>query len=184
MSEFCPKIVTQEFLLSPTDVTYPLTTTTLYSLESVAHSIVNQHEYVVSTSKNVKLPVSYLLPIEVYSNLGENILQALFNENDQKHNSVVSDRFLSTLSTIWRENSELVAIIYSVLVQRIETFCQTSQFNLKQVLKSWRDDGDGIYRSLRKILDRISVFAGNSPLVSLIISVRLAVAIPCTHAVC
>ena len=68
-------------------------------------------------------------------------------------------------------------------MQRIETFCQTSQVNLKQVLKSWRDDGDGIYRSLRKILDRISVFAGNSPLVSLITSVRLAVAIPCTQAV-
>ena len=88
VSEFCPKIVTQEFFVSPSDVTYPLTTTTHYSLESVAHSIVNQHEYVVSTSINVKLPVSYLLPIEVYANLGENILQALFNENDQAHNSV------------------------------------------------------------------------------------------------
>ena len=168
VSEFCPKIVTEEFLVSCTDVTYPLTTTTHYSLDSVAHSIVHQHPFVVSTTNTIALPVkvSDLLPVEVYANLGENILQALFNENDPVHVKIVSDQFLKALSSVWSKNPKLVNIVYSAITHRADIIDQTSQNNLDVVLKSWRDGSDGTYRSLRQILDRISVFTGNSPLVS------------------
>ena len=174
VSEFCPKIVTKEFVVGRTDVTYPLTTSTHYSLESVAHSIAHQHPCVVSTTNTVALPVkvSDLLPVEVYANLGENILQALFNENDPVHDKIVSDQFLSALSSVWSKNHKLVDIVYSAIdkktdiTQRTDFVDQTSQNNLDLVLKSWRDGSDGTYRSLTQILDRISIFKGNSPLVS------------------
>ena len=168
VSEFCPEIVTKEFLVHPIDVTYPLTTTTHYSVGSIAHNIAHQHPCVVSTTNTVALPVkvSDLLPVEVYANLGENILQALFNENDPVHNKTVSDQFLSALSSVWSENPKLVYIVYSAITQRTDIVDQTREVNLDLVLKSWRDGSDGTYRSLRQILDRISIFTGNSPLVS------------------
>ena len=168
VSEFCPEIVTEGFLVSPPDVTYPLTTTTHYSLDSVAHSIAHQHPCVVSTINTVALPVkvSDLLPVEVYANLGENILQALFNENDPVHDKTVSDQFLSALSSVWSKKPKLVDIVYSAITQRTDIIDQTSGNNLDLVLKSWRDGSEGTYRSLRQLLDRISIFTGNSPLVS------------------
>ena len=168
VSEFCPKIVTKEFLVPRTDVTYPLTTTTHYSIGSIAHSIAHQHPCVVSTTNTVALPVkvSDLLPVEVYANLGKNILQALFNENDPVHDKTVSDRFLSALSSVWSKNSKLVDIVYSAIDKRTDIIDQTSGINLDLVLKSWRDGSDGTYRSLRQILDRFSIFTGNSLLVS------------------
>ena len=167
VSEFCPEIVTEEFLISPPNVTYPLTTTTHYGLESVAHSIAHQHPCVVSSTNTVALPVkvSDLLPVEVYANLGGNILQALFNESDPVHDKTVSDRFLSALSSVWSKNPTLVDIVHSAIAKRTD-IDQTSEISLDLVLKSWRDGSDGTYRSLRQILDRISIFAGNSPLVS------------------
>ena len=168
VSEFCPEIVTKEFLVHPIDVTYPLTTTTHYSVGSIAHNIAHQHPCVVSTTNTVALPVkvSDLLPVEVYANLGENILQALFNENDPVHNKTVSDQFLLALSSVWSENPKLVYIVYSAITQRTDIVDQTREVDLDLALKSWRDGSDGTYRSLRQILDRISIFTGNSPLVS------------------
>ena len=93
--EFCPKVDTRELFVRPGDVTYPLTTATTFSIKSLAVSIVNQDLCVISTSNTVTLPVHDLVPVEVYSNLGANILQAFFNENDPVHKRVVSDQFLS-----------------------------------------------------------------------------------------
>ena len=147
-------------------MTYPLTTTTHYSLEFVAHSIAHQHPCVVSTTNTEVSPVKLLLPVEVYANLDENILQALFNENDPVHDKTMSDKFLSALSSVWSKNPKLVDIVYSVITQSTDIIDQTSGISLDLVLKSWRDGSDGTYRSLRQILDRISIFSGNSPLVS------------------
>ena len=163
VSEFCPRVVTKELLTRPTDVTYPLTTTTWFNFESITHCIVNHHGYIISTSEIVTLPVCDLLPVEVYANLGENILQALFNENNRAR---VSDRFLSALSSVWNKNPKLVDLVYEAFIQGAETIHRASRVNIELVLKSWRDGSDGTYRSLRHVLDRISIFSGRSPLVS------------------
>ena len=161
--EFCPNVVTRELLVDPKDVNYPLNDPVHFSIKSIARSIIKQDLCVVSTSNTELLPVSDLLPVEVYTNLGENILQALCNENDPAHTRIVSDRFLSAVSSVWSKNLKLVDIVCSAIARFIP---QTSDINLEAVLKSWRDGSDGTYRSLRLILDQLSVFASQNLLVS------------------
>ena len=168
VNQFCSSIITEELLLSNTDVVYPLNitpTTALFSIKSLAKSVVEQEPFVVSTNGTEQLPVS---DHEVYANLGENILQPLFNENDPVHTKRISDRFLSTVSSSLSKNPQLVNIICSAIDPKADVTSQTvaSIEKLEAALKSWRDGCDGTYKSLRHILDQHSVFAGKSPLVS------------------
>ena len=41
-----------------------------------------------------------------------------------------------------------------------------SSDNLESILKAWRDNKNASYKSLRQILDPLSVFSGRNPLVS------------------
>ena len=162
---FCPSIKPEELLLSPSDVRYPLTnpqSKALFSIKSLAKSVVEQDPFVVSTNGAKQLPVS---DHEMYANLGENILQPLFNENDPVHTKRISDRFLSAVSSSWSKNPQLVDIICSVITPKTHATSKTIA-SVEASLKSWRDDSDGTYKSLRQILDQLSVFAGKSPLVS------------------
>ena len=90
--ELCPTITPREFLLPPNDVTYPLNfqeSTRIFSLTSVALRAVNQEGFVVSTTGAENIRLIDLLPAEVYADLGENIIQPLFNERDPVHNTKV-----------------------------------------------------------------------------------------------
>ena len=167
--QFCPSIKPEEVLISPSDVRYPLThpqSKALYSIKSLAKSVVEQEPFVVSTNGAKQLPVSNH---EVYANLGENILQPLFNQTDPVHTKRISDRFLSAVSSAWSKNPQLVDIISSAITPKADTAAQTvaSVEKLESALKSWRDGSDGTYKALRQILDPVSVFAGKNPLVSL-----------------
>ena len=164
--EFCLTTTTRELFVSPADVAYPLNSKSYFSIKSVAHSIVNQDPCIVSTSNTETLPVGILLPAEVYANLGENILQVFFNESDMTLSMKVSDQFLLALHSVWNKNPKLVAIISSSLTQGAEIIPQTGEIDLEVALKSWRNGSDGTYRSLREILDQLSVFSGRNPLVS------------------
>ena len=140
-------------------MTYPLnisSSTPLFSLKSVAQSIVEQHPFVVSVSGTEQLPVS---PYEMYAHLGERMLQTLFNSAE---NEIVLDQFLSALCSCWNK-SELVDIMCSTLNKVTN---HSSKGCLLTALKSWRDDSDGTYRSRRLILDQLSVFARKNLLVS------------------
>ena len=166
--ELCPSVSTEELLLSPKDVIYPLNiseTTALFSLKSVAQSVVHKDRYAISVNGIEHLPVG---DHEVYANLGEIILQPLFNENDPAHGKRISDRFLSAISSSWNKNPHLVDIICSAISPRSNTTSKTvtSIEKIEAALKSWRDGSDGTYRCLRQILDQFSVFAGRNPLVS------------------
>ena len=136
-------------------------------MKSLAESIVEQHPYVVSSKGSKRLPVS---DHEVYANLGENILQPLFNENDPVHTKRISDRFLSAVSSSWSKNPQLVDIICSAITPKADVTSQTVA-SVEASLKSWRDGSDGTYKSLRQILDQLSMFAGENPLVSLLVAV-------------
>ena len=155
--------------MSPSDIDYPVSIspeTTFYSVKSLANSIVNQHPFVVSTDGSRQLRVS---DDEVYANLGVNILLPLFNENDPAHTVRISDRFISTISSLWSKNPQLVDIVCSAITPKSAATSKTvtSAEKIKPTLTSWRDSTDGTYRSLRQILDPLSVFAGRNPLVSL-----------------
>ena len=162
---FCPSIKAEEMLLSHTDITYPLKLSeglALFSMKSLAESIVEQHPYVVSCNGSKRLPVC---DHEVYANLGENILQPLFNETYPVHTKRISDRFLSAVSSAWSKNPQIVDIICSAVTPKTNATSKTVA-SVEASLKSWRDGSDGTYKSLRQILDKLSVFAGKSPLVS------------------
>ena len=168
-NEFCPSVNPQELLLFPIRLVYPLSisdATTLFSIKSLAKSIVEQDPFVISTNGTEQTCVN---EYEVYANLGENILQAFFNESDQVHTKRISDRFLSAISSSWSKNPQLVDIICSAITPTTDMFSQyvAGVDKMKAALKSWRDGSDGTYKSLRQILDQLSVFAGKSPLVSL-----------------
>ena len=75
---------------------------------------------------------------------------------------IVSDRFISALSSVWSKNPILVEIICSAVAQFIP---QRSEINLEAALRSWKDGSDCTYKSLRLILDPLSVFTGQNPLV-------------------
>ena len=158
--ELCPSVITEEFLIFPTDMTYPLDispSTPLFSLKSVARSIVQQHPFVVSVDGASHLDVS---EYEVYAHLGERMLQTLFSS---PQDVTISDQFLSTLCSSLIKNSQIVNVIHSTIT-KLTT--DTGKDSLLSALKSWRDGSDGTYRSLRLILDQLSVFAGQNPLVS------------------
>ena len=59
-------------------------------------------------------------------------------------------------------------IICSAISPKSDTTTETvaSLGKIKAAFKLWRDGGDSTYRSLRQLLDQLSVFAGKCPLVS------------------
>ena len=147
---------------------YPVESTVQFSLESIAEGIVKQHPYIVSTTGSENICMSDLLPVEVYASLGENILQPLFSEGDPAHHTVICDRYISALCASWSKNPHLAIIISSVITKETKNTpqCSSSSSDLLAALKAWRDGSDGTYRSLRRVLDPLSVFAGRNPLVS------------------
>ena len=163
-NDFCPSVITEEMLIAPADVNYPLKTAAKFSIKSIAQSIVSQDPYVISVSNIQMLPVCELLPVEVYANLGEYTLQLIFNENDPIHDKIVSDQHLSVLASSWKKNKDLVAIIKVCLATALERQ-SIAESNIDMIFKSWRDSSQGTFRDLRQMLDALSVFSGRNPLV-------------------
>ena len=162
-SELCLSVVTEEILISPSDMTCPLSispSTALFSLKSVAQSIVQQQQFVVSVDGSGCLSLN---EFEVYANLGERILHTLFSS---PQNTTISDRFLSALCSSWSKSPQVVDIVSSVISKEAVS-TQNSKESLLVALKTWRDGSDSrrTYSSLRQILDPLSVFAGRNPLV-------------------
>ena len=162
--ELCPLVVTKECLISPSDMTYPITissSTHQFSLKSVAQSIVQQDLVIVSVDGAARLNVS---ASEVYAHLGERMLQTLFNS---AQDTIVSDEFFSALCSSWSKSPQVVDIISSVISKEAVS-TRNSKGSLLVALKTWRDSSESkrTYSSLRQILDSLSVFAGRSPLVS------------------
>ena len=138
--EFCSAISTVESLIDPTDaVQYPMKPSSelsLYHLKHIAESVVLCKSGVQSLYKTITL--DDLLRYEVYSDLGEDSLQLIFNGHEEK----VVDEVITALS---RTSSKLPGM--EVVI---------------------RGTSEGTYQSLRRTLDQYSVFSGRSPLVSIV----------------
>ena len=160
-TELCSTVVTEEALLPPHSVTYPLEDTHVFDLKSLAKSVSNQKMFVVSTKTAKNLRLSDLLQAEVYADLGENILQLLFNPAHKE----LSDRFISALATCWNKNPRLADIVRTAITENASAAFQEFN-NLNDVLKVWKSTGDSSGEALRRILDPLSVFVGRNPLVS------------------
>ena len=175
--DYFKSVITEEFLISPADVTYPFkehTQRALFSIKSVAESIVKLKPFVVSANATENIAVGDLLPAEVYSSLGIEILLPLFRESDFACKTSMSDHFLSILNFSWSKNPAIDPIVCLALNKTTSHNCEETLYS---ILKCWRDqrqsDSDvdkdvthGSYKSLRLVLNQISVFADRNPLVS------------------
>ena len=175
--DYFKSVITEEFLLSPSDVIYPFKEhpqRALFSIKSVAESIVKLKPFVVSADATENIAVGDLLPAEVYSNLGIEILLPLFRESDFVCKTSMSDHFLSILNFSWSKNPAIDRIVCLALNRTTYHNCEETLYS---ILKCWRDqkqsDSDvdkdvthGSYKSLRLVLNQISVFADRNPLVS------------------
>ena len=160
-TELCFTVVTEESLLPPDSVTYPLKDTHVFDLKSLAQSVVGQEMCVISAKGVENMPLSDLLQAEVYADLGENILQLLFNPVHKE----LSDRFISALATCWNKNPQLASIVRTSITENTSAAFQECS-NLDDVLNVWKSNGSSSGKALRRILDPLSVFAGRNPLVS------------------
>ena len=160
-SELCPSVVTEEILISPSDMTYPLTissSTPLFSLKSVAQCIVQQLQFVVFVDGSGCLSLS---EFEVYANLGERILHTLFSS---VQDTMISDEFFSALCSSWCKSPQVADIVSSVFSKEAVS-TQNSKVSLLVALKTWGSESRSTYSSLRQILDPLSVFGGRNLLV-------------------
>ncbi len=164
-SELCWSVVTEEALLPQNSVTHPVTDTKMFSLKSLAESVVSKEMYVALSNGADDTLVTNLIPAEVYADLCVNILAALFNKNDPTHDKKLSDRFILALSHSWNKNRELADIV-CLAVSKECVSVPGMEKGLEHVLKKWRDSGEGTCRALRVVLDPLSVFTGKNLLVS------------------
>ena len=167
-NEFHPIAYTEEFIMPPADVVYPLKNPpVLFSLKSFSQSVVNQDQFVVSSSGTQQS--ENLINFEVYADLGENLLLPFFTEYEPIHYNQISDLFLTAVSCSWSKRSLLANIIISEISEHsgISPKLNCDFESLELALKSWRDRSNGTYKSLRQILDPISLYAGRNPLVSI-----------------
>ena len=171
--DLCSGLATDELFLPPTSISYPLNKeTTLYSQKSLAESIVSSDRFVVSTKGTLPIALNELVHSEVYSDLGENILQLMFNEESPENLQKVSDRFLSAVAKQVANVPGKAEMIKKILLPPSAVLDEATPTeaneDLVMILVRWRETSDGTYRCLRETLDQYSVFSGRSPLVSIV----------------
>ena len=171
--DLCSGLATDELFLPPTSISYPLNKeTTLYSQKSLAESIVSGDRFVVSTKGTLPIALNELVHGEVYSDLGENILQLMFNKESPEYLQKVSDRFLSAVAKQVAKVPGKVEMIKKILLPPSAVLDKATPTedneDLEMILVRWREASDGTYRCLRGTLDQYSVFSGRSPLVSIV----------------
>ncbi len=167
VKELCPMVSTIESLVNPLEVEYPMKSYSelkLIDFQSIAESIVRCEPCVVVNGTST-LRLNRLLQVEVYADLGECLLQALFNEADSASlEQGVCDEFLYALSSKWARQPEVLNQIKAAFIQ--DTRIIVTSDALYFALRKWRAKYNGTYESIRSILDEISVFSGKNLLVS------------------
>lgn len=168
VADECSSVKINEQIILPQFVRYPFQVSQLpaiCNMKSVAKGIVNQEKGIITNIGVHTIMVDDLH--EIYGNLGENILQPLFNGNDSI--GKLSDRYISAVSSLWCEKSQLGSVIHSRFTgESMVKFNTIGVENLRDSLKSWREKTGATFKSLREILDPLSIFAGRNILVSLV----------------
>ena len=169
IKELCPMVSTIESLVNPIEVKYPMkfySELKLIDFQSIAESVVRCEPYVVVNGTST-LQLNTLFRMEVYADLGECLLQALFNEADSATlEQSVCDEFLYTISSKWARQPEVLNQIMAAFEIVIQDTRIVTSDTLYCSLKKWQAEHSGTYESIRSILDQISVFSGNNLLVS------------------
>ena len=164
--QFSSKVAVKESLLLPEDVMkYPLdlAQVTAVSITEVAETITEGKEYVLIDNDHTEL--EKLLGFEPYANLGEAILEEVFDE--QKSAKEVLDELFFRLADRTHQRDELHAV-FELPLSRLanERIPQGDIHRLARDFQRWRDEKgkEGTKENFRKRLDQFSVFAGRNPL--------------------
>ena len=165
--EFSSKVAVKESLLLPEDaMKYPLDLTEVaaVNITEVAETIKDGKSYVLNEKHN-NTKLEKLVGFEPYANLGEAILEELFDE--QKSAEEDLDKLFFHLADRTHQHEELRAV-YELPLSRLanERTPQGAIHSLAYAFQRWRDDmgKEGTKENFRKRLDQFTVFAGRNPL--------------------
>ena len=166
-NEFSSKVAVKESLLLPEDaMKHPLdlAQVTAVSINDVAETIKKGKEYVLKENHQIA-KLDKLIGFEPYANLGEAILEKLFDE--QKSAEEDLDKLFFHLADRTHQHDEL-RTVYELPLSRLanERTPQGAIHRLAHVFQQWRDElgKEGTRKNFRKSLDQFSVFAGRNPL--------------------
>ena len=165
--EFSSKVAVKESLLLPEDaMKYPLDLTEVaaVNITEVAETIKDGKGYVLNEKHN-NTKLEKLVGFEPYANLGEAILEELFDA--QKSAEEDLDKLFFHLADRTHQHEEL-RTVYELPLSRLanERTPQGAIHSLAHVFQHWRDEmaKEGTKKNFRKRLDEFSVFAGRNPL--------------------
>lgn len=164
VKDVCSSVSTKETLVRSIDIVRQgtsFTEFTQYCFDSVAKSVVKKLPSVASGHTSTK--ITDLLHVEVYENLGESILQGFFNNESSV--KPLSDCFVKSFASVLSTHPEQAEILYQAIANLREKN-QPPSITLYEELKAWSESGAGTYLALGVVLDRLSVFRGRDPLVS------------------
>ena len=185
---FCPNVSTEESFIHPAQLNYPLACIremTLFSLPIVSQAIIKIQPCAVSNSPGKKCNIEDLLHFEPYSDLGERILQILFNQENGE--TIVTDDFLYSIAASIIENTDdhtalefkkkvFTKILNLPTVAYKQETCDSDLdpkiYKLLRIFQTWKSCSAGTYQCLREKLDEFSLFCGRNPLVSRYIIIR------------
>ena len=165
--EFCSKVAVKESLLLPEDaMKYPLdlAQVTAVSINDVAETIKEGTGYVLNDNHQ-KIKLERLVGFEPYANLGEAILEEVFDEQNSAEE--VLDELFFHLADRTHQHEELRTVCELPLSRLAnERTPQGAIHSLAHVFQHWRDEmaKEGTKKNFRKRLDEFSVFAGRNPL--------------------
>ena len=161
-------ISTNEIVLHPSDVTYPLNQAVRqFSIQAIARAISKMKPSAVSTNGRTAILLEELLHFEPYAQLSQHILLELFGENN--HETITDEILRHFANRVRRNDSKYVALFEHLITEiydRNDRKHPRLSGDLVQVMQVWRDHSEGTYQCLRRKLDQFSVFAGRNPLVS------------------
>ena len=175
--EFCPNVSTAESLIHPDDVRYPpklVREMCLYSIESIAETVVEAKPFILPSQGYAHVAIEELLLLEVYADLGQNILHKLFGRPYKRP----SDKFLYEIAdaiaqdeSTCNQKKELFYFIFkpppTLLAERVAHAPGGITHELIRILQIGRDrECRCTIHSLREKLDEYSIFCGRNPLVS------------------
>ena len=165
--QFSSKVAVKESLLLPEDaIKYPLdlTQVTAVSITEVAETIREGKDYVLKENHQIT-ELETLIGFEPYANLGEPILEEVFDE--QKSAEEDLDKLFFRFSDSTHQHNELCKVCELPLSRLAnERIPQGDIQRLARDFQRWRDvkGKEGTKENFRKRLDQFSVFAGRNPL--------------------
>ena len=167
--ELCRKVLVHESFICPRDaIHYPLNILKIKSVRivEVAQSVAEAKVGVLDESQGM-LKLETLLHFEPYANLGEPILQKLFNEDSHTE---IEDEFLYRIADCVHKQTDNFIVLFKPSATRLDNIVdlapQGETHRLVRVFQLWKEEmgAEGTCHNFRKKLDQFSIFAGRNPL--------------------